>query len=165
MGCLLHYSPKFYNNLFLFVGYTTLGTYYVQCPYFSTTICNLQKGQFCELTLGMYINLSAILLYLISLVLITGNIILLANTPLEASSATLNVFFIFKICLCQVDVYVALESLCKIEKRKKYLDFLFLLEGGGVGQVSLKIDINLSRTYEKLYCKEEPYWFSGQRDP
>ena len=26
MGCLLHWSPKFYNNVFLFVGLTTLGT-------------------------------------------------------------------------------------------------------------------------------------------
>ena len=29
----------------------------------------------------------------------------------------------------------------------------------------LKIFINPPRTYEKLHCKEEPYWFSGQRDP
>ena len=27
MGCLLHFSPKFYNNLFLFVGLTTLKTF------------------------------------------------------------------------------------------------------------------------------------------
>ena len=27
MGCLLHWSPKFYNNVFLFVGIATLGTF------------------------------------------------------------------------------------------------------------------------------------------
>ena len=26
MGCLLHKYPKFYNNVFIFVGLTTLGT-------------------------------------------------------------------------------------------------------------------------------------------
>ena len=26
-GLLLHLSPKFYNNVFLFVGFTTLGTF------------------------------------------------------------------------------------------------------------------------------------------
>ena len=26
MGCLLHQSPKFYNNVFLFISFTTLGT-------------------------------------------------------------------------------------------------------------------------------------------
>ena len=26
MGCLLHYSPKIYNKVFLFVGLTTLET-------------------------------------------------------------------------------------------------------------------------------------------
>ncbi len=35
---------------------------------------------------------------------------LLAASPLEASSGTLNVFII-KMCLCYIDVYVALKSL------------------------------------------------------
>ena len=26
MGCLLHWSPRFYSNVFLLVGLTTLGT-------------------------------------------------------------------------------------------------------------------------------------------
>ena len=27
LGCLLHFSPKFYNNVFLFVSLTTLGAF------------------------------------------------------------------------------------------------------------------------------------------
>ena len=27
LGCLLHQSPKFFNNVFLFIGWTTLGTF------------------------------------------------------------------------------------------------------------------------------------------
>ena len=42
----------------------------------------------------------------------------LAATPLEASSVTLNVFLYLKY------VYDALNSLCKIEKSKKKIDFL-----------------------------------------
>ena len=45
MGCLLHYSPKFCNNGFLFVGLITLGTffkilivYYVKCLTFQPLI-------------------------------------------------------------------------------------------------------------------------------
>ena len=43
MGYLLHQSPKFYNNVFLFVDPTTYGTYYdwlvhqVECSNVSTT--------------------------------------------------------------------------------------------------------------------------------
>ena len=44
--------PKFYNNVFLLVGLTTLGTlvkfdwliHYVMCPNFSTTNFNLSRG-------------------------------------------------------------------------------------------------------------------------
>ena len=50
--CLLHLSPKFYYNVFLFVGLTTLETfikfdwlvYQFECPNVSTSNCNLQKG-------------------------------------------------------------------------------------------------------------------------
>ena len=52
MSCLLHQSPKFYNNDFLIVGLTTLGTLenfdlllnYVEFANFSTTKYNIQKG-------------------------------------------------------------------------------------------------------------------------
>ena len=68
-GCL---STKFYDNPFVFNVFTTLETivnfdllvYYVECQNVSTTNFNLQKGKFCVLSLGMYINLSAIVLSL-----------------------------------------------------------------------------------------------------
>ena len=59
--CIIFYtSPNFfYNNVFLSVGFTTLGTlmYFdqlVQYSNISTTSSNLQ---FCDLSLGLYINL------------------------------------------------------------------------------------------------------------
>ena len=30
LGCLLHKSPKFYNNVLLFVGSTTVGTFIIE---------------------------------------------------------------------------------------------------------------------------------------
>ncbi len=49
MGCLLHEPSKFYNNVFLFFGLTTLETlvnfdwliYCIECPNVSTTSFNL----------------------------------------------------------------------------------------------------------------------------
>ena len=51
MGCLLHQSPKFYNNAFLFVGLTTLGTFnwlirYLEIYHVSTTILIYIRGNF-----------------------------------------------------------------------------------------------------------------------
>ena len=50
----------------------------------------------------------------------------------------------------------------------KAFQFLYLLLGAiSLGMVvvpSLKIVINLPRTYEKLPCKGEPYQFIGKRD-
>ena len=52
MGCLLHKSSKFYNNIFLFVGLTTLGNLVnfdwlvnqVEFPNVSTTYFNLHNA-------------------------------------------------------------------------------------------------------------------------
>ena len=51
----LHYSPKFYNSVFIFVGLKTLGTFIefclacslVECLNVSTTNCKLRCGDFC----------------------------------------------------------------------------------------------------------------------
>ena len=67
--------PKVLNNFFLFVGLTTLGTFYefllwnwlihkIECSNVSTNNCNLQKREFCVSSLWIYINLSAIVLSL-----------------------------------------------------------------------------------------------------
>ncbi len=68
-----------------------------------------------------------------------------AAMHLEASSGTLNVFILFKICLCQVDVYVALESLCKIENHKNNFDFFYFSweDGGTLSQNSYTPSRNL----------------------
>ena len=72
MGCLLHKYPKFYNTVFFFVGLTTLGNIEdldllvlkLEHSNVSTTNFNIQKGWFCVSSLGVYINLSAIVLSL-----------------------------------------------------------------------------------------------------
>ena len=52
-----------YNNVFLFVGLTILGTFYwFECWYVSTTNFNLQKGLIMCIIIGDYMNLSAIVL-------------------------------------------------------------------------------------------------------
>ena len=67
-------SPQsFINNVFLFVGLTTLRTlvnfdwfvHSIEYSYVSTTNYNLQKGSFYESSIGMYIILSAIALSLL----------------------------------------------------------------------------------------------------
>ena len=74
LNCLLHQSPKFYNNIFLLVSSKTVGTFVnfdwlvqlVECP---CNRCNLEMYItggviLCIIILGMYINLSAIVLSL-----------------------------------------------------------------------------------------------------
>ena len=62
MDCLLHLFPKFYNNVFLFFGLTSLGTFemkfdwlvhLIEYPNVSITNCNLKKGLFCVSCLEM----------------------------------------------------------------------------------------------------------------
>ncbi len=82
--CLLRQSPKFYNNIFLCVCLSILGTlmnfdrldHQVECSNVSTTNFNLQNGYFCVSSLGMYINLSTIVLSLRSLIFSLIKIIL-----------------------------------------------------------------------------------------
>ena len=70
VGLFITLVPQIYNNVFLFVCLTTLGTFlefdcfvhYVKCSNVSTTNCNVKKGKFCLSSMGMYINLSAIFL-------------------------------------------------------------------------------------------------------
>ena len=70
IGCLLHQSPKFYNNVFLFVGLTTLGILIVwfiklSVNKFQPLSLIYRRGDFVyHPSLGMYINLSAIFLSL-----------------------------------------------------------------------------------------------------
>ena len=57
---VLHNSPKFFNNVFLFVGLTTLRTilnfdWFVESPNLLTTNCNQQKGWYCVSSLGLYV--------------------------------------------------------------------------------------------------------------
>ena len=66
MGLLLHYSPKFNNNVFLFVAYyLILNGWFIKLsvqtfqPLISYTI-----SQFCVSSLEMYVNLSSIVLSL-----------------------------------------------------------------------------------------------------
>ena len=54
IGCIFPNSSKFYNNVFLFAGLITLGTFIefwlvcslVECPNVSITKCNLWRGYF-----------------------------------------------------------------------------------------------------------------------
>ena len=67
LGCLLHKYPKFYNNDFLFVDLTTLGTYRILIGWLSvqTFLPKIVIWRCCNfVSLGMYINLSAIVLSL-----------------------------------------------------------------------------------------------------
>ena len=65
IGCLLHQSPKIYNNVFVFVDLTTLGTlvnfdwlfHLAECSKFQPLISIYRRGSF-------FINLSAIVLSL-----------------------------------------------------------------------------------------------------
>ena len=76
------------------------------------------------------------------------NICILAATPLEASSGTLNVFLLYlKYGYFAFDVYFSLNSLSKIEKFEKNLISLVR-----VVVPSPKIVINLPWTYENLPC-------------
>ena len=67
MDCFLHQFPKFYNNVFLFVGLLNFDwlVLLVECPNVSTTTnFNPQKGRFCGSSLGCKYNLTAIVLSL-----------------------------------------------------------------------------------------------------
>ena len=65
-GCLLHQSPKFSNNVFLFVGFTTLGTFDWLIQTFQPLISIYRSGNFVYHQLGytLYINISTIVLSL-----------------------------------------------------------------------------------------------------
>ena len=66
----VYYTGPTNYNVFFFVCLTTLGiilefdwlAHYVECSNVSTTNCNVKKGKFCVLSLGMFINLLAIFL-------------------------------------------------------------------------------------------------------
>ena len=66
---MLFITPKFYSNVFLFICLLTLGAYWILIELrwvykHFTTNYNLQKEWFYVSSLGMYINLSAIVLSL-----------------------------------------------------------------------------------------------------
>ena len=71
MGCLLHKSTKFYNNVFLFVGLTTLATFTEFDWFIKLSVQTFQPTKFYS-TEGLilcviikeYINLSSIVLSL-----------------------------------------------------------------------------------------------------